>query len=163
MTSMKVILRALLVLAAAGASAPAAAQNAVDACRTGRVLENRPVRLSILPTNGSAPIELLLRYAGCRTVSVEPLLWTPVPPTAARVYRADGIAWQVYFLTEDGKDSSEFFIFYTPPGTEERTPVAYLMEKRTAAIAAGKVDWGTAHFINFDAPKFDFSARVVTQ
>lgn len=142
---------------------PSAAQAVPDACRTGRALENRPVRLSILPTNGSAPIELLLSFAGCRTETVEPLLLTDTPPTAVRAYLADGIAWQVYFSTEDGGGSTEAYIFYTPPGSRLRYPVAHLKQRPTAAVASGRVDWGTVRFLSFDAPQFDFSAQVVTQ
>lgn len=157
---MTIAFRALVLLALA---APAGAQNTVDACRTGRVLENRPVRLSILPTNGSAPIELLLRYRGCRTADSEPLerIWTP--PTAVRTYRADGIAWEVDFYTEDGKDSTDFYIYYNAPRTKDRYPVAHFNRGRTQAIAAGRVDWGIGLFMNFSPPEFDFKARVVTQ
>lgn len=163
MTSMKMILRALLVLAAAGASAPAGAQNAVDACRTGRVLENRPVRLSILPTNGSAPIELLLRYAGCQTSEVEPVMGLPTPPTAVRAYRADGIAWEAYFATVDGESLTELYIFYYTGKKNDPAPVAFFRPAPTDAIVRGRVDWGTGPFIRFDPPAFDFKARVVTQ
>lgn len=157
---MKTTLALLLAVlnAAAGAAAPAA----VDACRTGRALE-KPVRLSILPTNGSAPIELLLRYTGCFTADFEPLFGDPVPPTAVRRYRADGIAWAVELSTEDGADMTEFYIYYVRPGDTKAYPVAYLKGAKTADIAGGRMDWGTNHFMNFSPPEFNFQARVVTQ
>lgn len=150
----------LLLLAGALMAAPAHA--AVDACRSGRALE-KPVRLSILPTNGSAPIELLLRYTGCFTTRIEPLFGVDVPPTAVRRYRADGIAWAVEFNTEDGSDVTELYVYYVVPSDNDPYPVAYLTQAKTAAIAGGRVDWGTQRFMNVVAPKFDFSARVVTQ
>lgn len=144
-------------------SLPAAAQAPVDACRTGRILEARPLRLSILPTNGSAPVELLLRFAGCRTVEYEPLLGSPILPSAARTYRAAGIAWEIDLYTEDGEDTTELYVFYAVPGSKDLGPVGFFKPVKTAAVAAGRVDWGKQKLVNFTPPKFEFEARVVTQ
>lgn len=158
MTSMKITFLALAALFLVGD-----VQAGVDACRTGKALEKRPLRLTLAPTNGSAPIEVLLRYSGCFTTDIEPLLGTPVPPTAVRRYRADGVAWAMELMTEDGGDTTEFFIYYLKAGADEQYPIAYLKAAKTAAIATGKVDWGMEHFVNYHPPKFDFSANVVTQ
>ena len=84
MTSMK-----LIPLALAALFLSTGAQAGVDACRTGKALE-KSIRLSIIPTNGSAPIELLMRFQDCRTVTTEPLFGDEIPPSASRRYRADG-------------------------------------------------------------------------
>lgn len=134
----------------------------VDACRTGKVLE-KSFRLSIVPTNGSAPIELLMRFLDCRTVTTEPLFGDEVPPSASRRYRADGVAWAVELTTEDGTDTTELFVYYITPTPKVLTPVAFLKSSKTADIAGRRMDWGVSDYINFFPPKFNFSARTVTQ
>ncbi|TBR23606.1 hypothetical protein EPO15_05570 [bacterium] len=154
---MKITL-AFLLAGLLGAPALASA----NPCASNRALE-KPLRLSILPTNGSAPIELLLRYVGCRTTDYEPLMGTPTPPTATRTYRADGIAWEADLATPQGEDWTDLYLFYVVPGVRDLMPVTLLKEQPTAAVFAGRVDWGTNRLINQDGPKFDFQARVVTQ
>lgn len=158
MTSMKITLLALAALFLVGD-----VQAGVDACRTGKALEGKSFRLSILPTGGGAPIELLLRYTGCFTTYEEPLLGNDIPATAVRRYRADGVAWAMELTTEDGKDETEFYIYYITPAANILSPVAYLKSAKTATVAGGRIDWGKDRFMNFNAPKFDFEARVVTQ
>jgi hypothetical protein len=144
-------------------AAPASAKPTVDACRTGRVLDNRPLRVSIMPTDGSASIDLLLRYSGCRTTEYEPIFGSHTPPTAVRNYRAAGVAWEVDLYSEDGGEWTEIFLYYIVPGSTDDQPLNFFEERQTAAVARGPVDWGKSRLKNTTPPKFDFEARLVTR
>lgn len=153
------MLRTLALLLAL--AAPAAAQT--DACRTaGTRLDGRAFRLTIVPSDGSPEIKLLLRYEGCRTVDIEPMLGGPTAPTARRTYGAAGTSWWMALHTEVGADESELYVYYAAPGETRPYPVAFFHPAPTFLVQAEIVDWGTTTFMN-ETPRFKFSARAYTQ
>lgn len=153
MTKLLVILLSL--------AAPAAAQPAADACRaTGTALE-RSFRLTLTPADGSAPIEVLLYYAGCRTVDYD-ALGDPSPVLASRQYRAPGVGWEMTLQSQLMKDETDIYLYYPAPGERRPFPVSPPKTAPTSLIGAKPVDWGLMHLSN-DEPKFSFRARVLTR
>lgn len=158
MGPMTKLLAILLALAA-----PAAAQPAADACRTTATeLAGRAFVLTLVPTDGSPQIEVRLDYAGCRTVHSEPLFGDPLPPTAARFYRAPGVGWEMALATSVGDQETDLWLFYVSPGQDRLQLVTVLKPAPTALVRSQIFDWGAGRIFN-DNPKFDFRARVFTR
>lgn len=125
------------------------AQANVDACRTGRELEGRPVRLVIEPL-GQAAISATLRFTRCESAPNE-----FDKPSALRRFRDDATGWGLDMETEAGSDTTYVTLMYgrSDANATYWWSAGYLGPKPTKDVAEATV--------RFDMRKVSFRGESV--